>query len=96
MSITPAIHPAYFRTCFREEAPISDWPSVFAIITAYATTGETWTAEENEMADRALEADTTIGSAAAAVSPIWRFSGWLCCAVSDSCDRKTGVTKWCR
>lgn len=94
MSITPAIHPAYFRTCFREEAPISDWPSVFAIITAYATTGETWTAEENEMADRALEADTAIGSAAAAVSPIGAFLAG--CVVSDSCDRKTGVTKWCR
>lgn len=57
MSITAAIHPAYFRTHFRAEAPISDWPSVFAIITAYATTGETWTAEENEIADHELEGD---------------------------------------
>ena len=57
MSITDSIHPAYFRTYFREEAPISDWPGVFAIITAYATTGETWTEEENEMADRALEGE---------------------------------------
>ena len=57
MSNTADIHPAYFRTYFRADAPISDWPSVFAIITAYATTGETWTAEENEMADRALEGE---------------------------------------
>ena len=57
MSNPADIHPAYFRTYFRADAPISDWPSVFAIITAYATTGETWTAEENEMADRALEGE---------------------------------------
>ena len=57
MSNAAAIHPAYFRTYFREEAPTSDWPGVFAIITAYATTGETWTTEENEMADRALEGE---------------------------------------
>jgi hypothetical protein len=57
MSTIDAIHSAYFRTYFREEAPISDWPVEFAIITAYATTGETWTVEENEMADRALEGE---------------------------------------
>ena len=57
MPMRNPIRPDYFGTHFRLEAPISDWPSVFAIITAYATTGETWTPEENEAADRALEAD---------------------------------------
>ena len=51
------LHPAYFETCFRQEESFSDWPDEFAIITAYATTGETWTDEQNEAADRALEAD---------------------------------------
>jgi hypothetical protein len=51
------LHPAYFETCFRQEESFSDWPEDFAIITAYATTGETWTDEQNEAADRALEAD---------------------------------------
>ena len=49
--------PAYFETHFKHSEPINDWPEQFAIITAYATTGEKWTASENEAADRALEID---------------------------------------
>jgi hypothetical protein len=55
MPASPRVHPAYLETHFRQEQPFSDWPEEFAIITAFATTGETWTAEQNESADRALE-----------------------------------------
>jgi hypothetical protein len=47
--------PAYFETHFRREERWDDWPKEFAIITAYATTGEKWTDAENQEADRALE-----------------------------------------
>lgn len=57
MPASESIHPAYFETHFSLEIPFSGWPDEFAIITAQATTGETWTAAENEMADRALEAE---------------------------------------
>lgn len=43
----------YFDTHFLSD--LKDWPATFAIITAYATTGEAWTEEENEAADRLLE-----------------------------------------
>ena len=46
----------YFETHFRVELPEITWPDQFAIITAWATTGEQWTDEENSQADRALEA----------------------------------------
>lgn len=55
MPLASKIQPAYLETQFRHEMAISDWPEEFAIITAHATTGETWTAEQNESADRALE-----------------------------------------
>lgn len=45
----------YFETYFRTEEPVQDWPSEFAIITAYATTGEEWTAERNEQEDARLQ-----------------------------------------
>jgi hypothetical protein len=32
----------------------SSWPASFVIVTAYATTGEQWSDEENERADEAL------------------------------------------
>lgn len=49
------LHPAYFETRYRLDTPGSDWPENFAIITAYATTGETWTEEQNLLADQKLE-----------------------------------------
>ena len=56
-SASPALHPAYFTTRFRT-APSRNqeqsWPEEFAIISAYATTGEAWSEEENLTADRAL------------------------------------------
>lgn len=57
MSLDDALLPAYFATYFRQSSPGSDWPEEFAVITAYATTGETWTDEQNAAADRALEAE---------------------------------------
>lgn len=50
------MYPAYFETHFKRQLPWEDWPSEFAIITAYATTGEVWTDSENQAADRRLGA----------------------------------------
>ena len=47
--------PAYFETRFRLKNLFSDWSKEFAIITAYATTGENWMPEQNLAADRSLE-----------------------------------------
>ena len=50
------MNPLFLETQFKVEAPgMDDWPAEFAIITAYATTGETWTDERNAEADRHLE-----------------------------------------
>ncbi len=50
------LHPAYFDVRFRGNAPFDGgWPDEFAIITAYATTGEVWKEAENEAADAELE-----------------------------------------
>jgi hypothetical protein len=49
-----SFHPAYFNTRFRVEQMPSSWPESFVIVTAYATTGEQWSDEENERADEAL------------------------------------------
>lgn len=48
------LHPAYFHTRFAVADPGMTLPHEFAIITAYATTGQTWTNLENEAADREL------------------------------------------
>lgn len=44
----------YLETRFLAENQPADWPVEFAIITGYATTGETWSDEENRAADDAL------------------------------------------
>jgi hypothetical protein len=41
--------PDYFDTRFKLDLPLTELPESFAIITAYVTTGETWTAEENQV-----------------------------------------------
>lgn len=51
------MHPAYFGTHFERSEPWDDWPAEFAIVTAYATTGESWPDEDNQAADRQLEAE---------------------------------------
>jgi len=47
----------YFEIRFRTEAVVTHWPGTFVIISAYATTGETWTRDANEAADGALAAE---------------------------------------
>lgn len=41
--------PIYFDTRFKLGMPLAELPDSFAIITAYATTGEVWTAEDNKI-----------------------------------------------
>lgn len=48
-------NPAYFTTRFRTQRAVFDWPPVFGIVSAYATTGEVWTSARNEAADWALD-----------------------------------------
>jgi len=49
-----SVRPEYFQTQFRTETAFDEWPYSFAIITAYATTGEVWTEEQNQRADERL------------------------------------------
>lgn len=51
----PDLHPAYFNVRFRGPWPNGSRPDEFAILTAYATTGETWPEERNQAADLELE-----------------------------------------
>jgi hypothetical protein len=51
------MHPAYFETRFRTPVPVDDWPPSFVIVSAHATTGESWSDEENARADARLEAE---------------------------------------
>jgi hypothetical protein len=53
------MHPAYFETRFRTDSPPDHWPPTFAIITAHATTGETWSPDQNAAADQAAPSFTT-------------------------------------
>lgn len=50
------INPLYFETHFLTEEHVVDWPKEFAIVTAFATTGEKWTAEKNARQDASLKA----------------------------------------
>jgi hypothetical protein len=49
--------PFYYQTRFKSDALPTPLPGTFAIITAFATTGETWTDSENEAANAALLAE---------------------------------------
>lgn len=53
--MNPDFHPAYSNVHFRGPWPDRSHPDEFAIITAYATTGETWSGERNWAADLKLE-----------------------------------------
>jgi hypothetical protein len=50
----PAVPPFYKATRFKVSSSI-EFPRQFAIITAYATTGEQWSDEQNHQADRRLK-----------------------------------------
>jgi hypothetical protein len=54
MTNNPTFHPAYFTIRFHTDAILDQWPEHFFIITAYATTGETWSDERNTQADNEL------------------------------------------
>lgn len=49
-----SLHPAYFEIRFRGESLPTHWPESFAVITAYATTGEQWSSDKNRAADLQL------------------------------------------
>lgn len=51
------MNPVYLETHFECLDELDDWPVEFAIITAYATTGENWPDAKNKAADQQLEAD---------------------------------------
>ena len=53
--------PVYFDTRFKLGLPLAELPDSFAIITAYATTGEVWTAEDNNAASEALRTELERG-----------------------------------
>ena len=53
--------PVYFDTRFKLGLPLAELPESFAIITAYATTGEVWTAEDNNAANETLRAELDKG-----------------------------------
>jgi hypothetical protein len=55
MSRDGSMHPAYFETCFRLHGPAPEWPDAFAIVSAWATTEESWSRERSQAADAALE-----------------------------------------
>ncbi len=46
----------FAETVFEHEPLPADWPATYWIITAWAPTGESWSAERNQTADAALEA----------------------------------------
>ena len=48
------MNPAYFETRFRASQSVTSLPREFVIISAFATTGEVWTALQNEMGDEQL------------------------------------------
>lgn len=49
------MHPEYFKTRFLVADSAEAWPQAFAIISAYATTGEEWPLAKNQAADQELE-----------------------------------------
>jgi hypothetical protein len=49
--------PIYFETHFRLPGPMPCWPHDFVIVSAFATTGQTWTQERNKAADLDLHAE---------------------------------------
>ncbi len=51
------MHPEYLETHFKSPGLPEVWPDEFVIITAYATTGESWTPWENSQADRRLRSE---------------------------------------
>lgn len=49
----------YFETRFRTNQVVHEWPREFVIISAFATTGESWAPDQNAAADDKLEVELT-------------------------------------
>ncbi|WP_438971534.1 hypothetical protein [Methylophaga sp.] len=84
---------SYLDTQFLNVEKISHWPSNFAIISAYATTGDNGSSEQNESADKNLEqylkAHFPWVRRLISFSPKWDDlkSGWAVnCSWNDACD----------
>ncbi len=56
MATPPALPDEYFETRFRTPVAPPGWPARFAILTAWATTGEQWSPAQNQQADARLAA----------------------------------------
>ena len=54
VTMPPGMPEAYAEVHFEQETAFDEWPAQFAIITAYGTTGQQWTDEENRAADQKL------------------------------------------
>jgi hypothetical protein len=59
------MNPVYFETRFCTSQCVTDWPSEFVIISAFSTTGESWTTQQNKDADHRL------------ASELRNWGGWL-------------------
>jgi len=68
---TRGFPPAYYETCFELDGDPAELPETWSIVTAYATTGETWTEAQNEAADAALAAELVERGVAK-----WRITGY--------------------
>ena len=55
------MHSAYFETRFTFPGGRPELPASFAIISAFAPTGQTWNPERNAKADRALQHELVTG-----------------------------------
>ena len=55
-----SMNPAYVETRFVTADTAQDWPEKFAIISAYSTTGEVWSHDQNEAADQKLKAQLSL------------------------------------
>ncbi|MFM7316725.1 MAG: DUF3293 domain-containing protein [bacterium] len=64
-------YPEYFETHFKDSGLSGLWPDAFAVITAYQTTGSTWEASANELADARLKAYLESENL-----PHWRLTGY--------------------
>jgi hypothetical protein len=55
----PDFPAAYFETRFRVDAAAgrTKWPECFAILSAWATMGESWSLDRNQLADEQLRAE---------------------------------------
>ena len=85
--------PIYLETRFKRDESFEGLPGQFAIITAYATTGEHWPDHKNQVADNRLKADLvsrfTVVKRITGYSPSTGHAepGWLVnCSFIEGCE----------